>query len=135
MLADQAAAIDELLEWLADAVPVEDISAIGHRIVHGGPNFTAPTLVTDALETELQSFVEFDPEHAPAALQLIRSLRQKLPNTPQVVCFDTAFSHDMPIVAQLLPIPRKYQSLGLRRYGFHGLSYTYLQTGIPHYSW
>ncbi len=125
-IADQTTAIEFLLRWLADTIPTENIAAIGHRFVHGGPTYNKPELVTDELEQELSSFINFDPEHAPAALQLLRALRQQFPDVPHVACFDTAFFHDMPRVAQQLPLPRKYESFGLRRYGFHGLSYAYL---------
>lgn len=126
LIADQASAIEFMAQWLPDNIAVESLAAIGHRVVHGGPNHSQPELITDDLERELGSFISFDPEHAPAALRLIRALRQQFPNVPQVACFDTAFFHDLPRVAQQLPLPRKYEAQGLRRYGFHGLSYTYL---------
>jgi len=125
-VADQAVAVDALMLWLTKAIPTGTIMAIGHRIVHGGPNYSQPQLITDELERTLQSFAAYDPEHAPAALHLIHTLRRRFPDVPQVACFDTAFFHDLPRVAQLLPLPREYQAMGLRRYGFHGLSYTYL---------
>ncbi|PIZ62318.1 acetate/propionate family kinase [Candidatus Saccharibacteria bacterium CG_4_10_14_0_2_um_filter_52_9] len=123
---DYGSAIDHLVQWLVAEVPLEEIAAIGHRVVHGGPAHSQPELLTDDLERELSSLIAFDPGHAPAALQLINVLRQQFPDVPQMACFDTAFFHDMPRVAQQLPLPRKYEAQGLRRYGFHGLSYNYL---------
>jgi acetate kinase len=76
--------------------------------------------------SELKRLQPLDPEHLPAEIALIQAFTQRLPRVPQIACFDTAFHHDLPRVAQLLPIPRRYQSAGVRRYGFHGLSYTYL---------
>jgi acetate kinase len=123
---DQTAAITVLLDWLADKMSRRAISAIGHRIVHGGPKYSQPQIITETLEQELQSMASFDPEHAQVTLHLINALRQRFPDIPQVACFDTAFFHDLPRVAQILPLPRKYEAQGLQRYGFHGLSYTYL---------
>lgn len=125
-IADHAAAADVLLAQLAKSTAMDNIAAIGHRVVHGGPTHSQPQLITDTVEQELQSFAAYDPQHAPAALRLIRLLRQRFPDVPQVACFDTTFSYDMPRVAQLLALPRKYEAIGLRRYGFHGLSYAYL---------
>ncbi len=112
----------ELRKTSADSV----VSAVGHRVVHGGPIFTAPQLVTGKLIDALRDLSPFDPEHLPAEIALIEELQRRLPKTPQVACFDTAFHHDLPRVAQLLPIPRRYADAGLRRYGFHGLSYEFL---------
>jgi acetate kinase len=125
-IADHAAAADVLLAQLAKSTALYNIAAIGYRVVHGGSAYSQPQLITDTVEQQLQSFAAYDPQHAPAALHLIHLLRQRFPDVPQVACFDTVFSHDMPRVAQLLPLPRKYEAMGLRRYGFHGLSYTYL---------
>ncbi len=125
-MTDQATAVETLMHWLNEAVSAQSLAAVGHRIVHGGPRHTEPALIDDKLEADLQSFANFDPEHTPAALQLICVLREQYPNIPHVACFDTAFFHDLPRVAQLLGLPRKYEAEGLRRYGFHGLSYTAL---------
>lgn len=104
----------------------EKIAAIGHRIVHGGVQPQPARLIDDTLLNEMHAFAEFDPEHAPVALNIIATLRQQFPDTVQVACFDTAFFHDIPRVAQMTSLPRRYELLGLRRYGFHGLSYQYL---------
>jgi acetate kinase len=87
---------------------------------------TAPQRATSELLEELKRLGALDPEHIPQEIQLIEAFREKLPRLPQVLCFDTAFHRDMPRRSTLLPIPRRYDAAGIRRYGFHGLSYTYL---------
>jgi acetate kinase len=99
------------------------IEAVGHRLVYGGLEHEAPALVTDGLMTSLQTLVKFDPLHLPDALAALREVAAELPDVPQVVCFDTAFHHRMPTVAQRLPLPLELWSEGIRRYGYHGLSY------------
>ena len=99
------------------------IEAVGHRLVYGGLEHEAPARVTDVLMTSLEALVKFDPLHLPDALAAVRDVAAGLPDAPQVVCFDTAFHHRMPAVAQCLPLPRELWSEGVRRYGFHGLSY------------
>lgn len=100
--------------------------AAGHRFVHGGPKYFAPQRITERLLEELREFSSFDPEHLPMEIELVEALARREPDLPQIACFDTAFHHDLPRVAQLLPIPRRYFDKGVRRYGFHGLSYAYL---------
>ncbi|WP_373929023.1 acetate kinase [Sphingomonas aerolata] len=97
-------------------------TAIGHRIVHGGPHRTAHCLIDDAVTADLVAACAFAPLHGPAALALIAAARARYPGLPQVACFDTAFHAALPDVAQVLPIPRRYRASGVRRYGFHGLS-------------
>jgi acetate kinase len=99
------------------------IEAVGHRLVYGGLEHEAPARVTDGLMTSLQKLVKFDPLHLPDALAAVREVAAELPDAPQVVCFDTAFHHRMPAVAQRLPLPLELWSEGVRRYGYHGLSY------------
>jgi len=101
-------------------------AAIGHRVVHGGPLYREPQVVDGTMLTELRRIRSFDPEHLPAEIALMEAFAEKFPGIPQVACFDTAFHRDMPRVAKLLPLPRRYDAKGLQRYGFHGLSYTYL---------
>jgi acetate kinase len=100
-----------------------EIDAVGHRIVFGGPALEQPTRVSEELLTSLSALVPFDRLHLPAALAAIREIEAAQPRLPQVVCFDTAFHHPMPMVAQRLPLPRELWAEGVRRYGFHGLSY------------
>ena len=123
---DQAAVIQTMLGVVTDQLKGAPLTAVGHRIVHGGPRYSQPELITDELEQELDKLSAFDPEHAPMELELIRVLKHRFPTVTHVACFDTSFFHNLPTVAQLTTLPRTYQTQGLRRYGFHGLSYEYL---------
>jgi acetate kinase len=96
--------------------------AIGHRIVHGGPKLRQHCLIDEAIMQHLESAVAFAPLHTPSALSVIRFAQRHFPGLPQVACFDTTFHAAMPDVARVLPIPRDLQSVGIQRYGFHGLS-------------
>ncbi|WP_345059530.1 acetate/propionate family kinase [Hymenobacter glaciei] len=122
---DQRAAVAFLLDWLEANADFGTIRAVGHRVVHGMAHH-APERITPALVAELRQFRAFDPDHLPGELALIEALQKRHPKLPQFACFDTAFHHDMPRVAQMLPLPRRFEAQGLRRYGFHGLSYAYL---------
>ncbi len=123
---DHAACIEPLLACIKDSLSRNPLVAIGHRVVHGGRHYREPHMVTPVVMEELQRLSAYDPEHLPAEIELIKGFAQRYPHLPQVACFDTAFHHDMPRVARLLPIPRRYEKLGLQRYGFHGLSYAFL---------
>ena len=123
---DQAAAVCLLMDWLEQHGGIKCLAAVGHRIVHGGPKFSQPQRIDAHMIEELRRLSPFDPEHLPAELLLIEAFQHRFPNLSQVACFDTAFHHDLPRVAQLLPIPRRYERLGIKRYGFHGLSYEFL---------
>lgn len=123
---DHTAAADTLAQWLARQIPANTIVAVGHRVVHGGPKYYKAQVVTDELLADLQNFTMFDPEHLTVELQLIATFKKLLPQALQVVCFDTGFHHNLPTRAQLLPIPRQLSREGIRRYGFHGLSYAYI---------
>lgn len=103
-----------------------DVAAIGHRIVHGGANHVEPEWITPPLLADLRSLVPFAPNHLPDEIAMIEAFQQQAPNIPQLACFDTAFHRTMPEIAQRLPIPAEYDARGIRRYGFHGLSYSYL---------
>jgi acetate kinase len=102
------------------------LTAVGHRIVHGGPKYSKPQRITTEMVEELHQLSPFDPEHLPEEILLTEAFHHRFPDMPQVACFDTAFHHDLPCVARLLPIPRRYEAQGVRRYGFHGLSYAFL---------
>ena len=115
---------DSFMDWL-ESQPIGKFGAVGHRVVHGMLH-TAPERVTDELLDELRGITPYDPEHLPREIQLIEAVRRRYPEVPQVVCFDTAFHRTMPQVATQLPIPRRYAAKGVQRYGFHGLSYTFL---------
>ena len=123
---DHAACIEPLLSCLNNRLLRRPLVAIGHRVVHGGPRYRAPQPLTPAMMGELQRLSAYDPEHLPGEIDLIRGFAKRYPHLPQVACFDTAFHRDMPQVARLLSIPRRYAKLGLQRYGFHGLSYAFL---------
>jgi acetate kinase len=125
---DHAAALALVLETL-DARGFA-FEAVGHRIVHGGPRYLAPTRVDQTLLAELRRISPFDPEHLPAELSLIEAFERARPGLPQAACFDTAFHRDLPRESRLLPIPRKYEAEGIHRYGFHGLSYAYLTRAL-----
>ena len=99
---------------------------MGHRVVHGGPKYSEPQRITPVMVKELHQLRSFDPEHLPEEILLTEAFFHRFPNLVQVACFDTAFHHDLPRVAQQFPIPRRYEALGVRRYGFHGLSYAFL---------
>jgi acetate kinase len=118
-------AVDSLLDWLESQLALADLGAVGHRVVHGMLR-TAPARVTEELLQELKGIIAFDPEHLPREIELIEAVRRRYPKLPQAVCFDTAFHRSMPLVATQLPIPRRYGEKGIKRYGFHGLSYTFL---------
>lgn len=119
------AALDAMLGWLSESkLPSPD--AVGHRFVHGGPRHFSPERVTPTLLTSLQELVPFAPLHLPAELRAVELLNQRLPGVPQVVCFDTAFHQNLPEVAQRFALPRALFDQGIRRYGFHGISYEYL---------
>ncbi|MBA3237693.1 MAG: acetate/propionate family kinase [Parachlamydiaceae bacterium] len=122
---DHKQAIKILLDWVK-ASKYQSLTAIGHRIVHGGPKYYKPQKINAEIIEELHRLSPFDPEHLPAELLLIETLAQQFPTLPQVACFDTAFHFNMPRVAKILPIPRCYESKGICRYGFHGLSYEFL---------
>ena len=102
------------------------LTAVGHRVVHGGPKYSEPQRITAEMVEELHRLSPFDPEHLPEEILLTEAFHRRFPDLPQVACFDTAFHHDLPRVARLLPIPRRYEAQGVRRYGFHGLSYAFL---------
>lgn len=125
-VADHAAALALLTDQLARSGRALTVQAIGHRVVHGGDRYGEPALVSPEMLVELQRLSPYDPEHMPAELGLIESLTERYPQVPQVVCFDTGFHRHLPAVARLLAIPRRYERMGVRRYGFHGLSYAYL---------
>lgn len=114
-----------LIGWLEKQDCFVSVKAIGHRIVYGMKH-AVPELITDELLVELKNINAYDPDHLPGELKLIELFRERYPSLPQIACFDTAFHATMPRVAKLLAIPRRYYEMGIHRYGFHGLSYTYL---------
>jgi acetate kinase len=117
---------DFIIRWLERNFGFDSVAGIGHRVVHGGPKFTSPQRVTRDLVHELDRLSPYDPEHLPSSLELMGLFHQHHPQVPQVACFDTAFHSQMPRVAKILPIPRRFDKKGVQRFGFHGLSYSYL---------
>jgi acetate kinase len=124
--ATPAEACDELIGRLQQILGETVGTCIGHRVVHGGPSYSAPERVTPQLLAELRRLECFDPEHMSAELGLIEKFATRWPSVVQVVCFDTAFHAHLPRVARIMSVPRRLEALGVRRYGFHGLSYAYL---------
>jgi acetate kinase len=122
---DRHSAVGFLLDWLETQEAFASVKAVGHRVVHGMTH-SEPEPVTLELLDELHGITPYDPGHLPLEIELIEAIRQRHPGLPQVACFDTAFHRTMPRVASLLPIPRRYETAGVRRYGFHGLSYEFL---------
>ena len=116
----------DVLRWLAG----RPIAAVAHRVVHGGPRHFAPQRVDAALLAELKGLIPLAPLHQPFALEAIEILLRERPDLPQVACFDTGFHHTLPMVEQLLPLPYAAYERGLRRYGFHGLSYEYMAVAL-----
>jgi acetate kinase len=124
-IASPAEALARALDTLAsERLPLPQ--AVGHRLVHGGDAYTAPVCVDDATLASLWKVASFAPLHMPAELRAIEATRTRFPDLPQVACFDTAFHRGLPEKARRLPLPSAYHEQGIRRYGFHGLSYEYI---------
>ena len=124
--ADHTAAVKALMNWLEERGGSGRLAAVGHRVVHGGSANFEPRRVTADLLKVLRELSPFFPDHLPGEIRLIKAFRRLHPKLLQVACFDTAFHHNLPRVARMLPLPRRYEAQGMRRYGFHGLSYAYL---------
>ena len=125
-LGDAAAALDQVLDWLTRELRGEMPAAVGHRVVHGGTRFTRPILVDDAVLAGIGALVSLAPLHQPNNLAPIQILRRRFPRLLQVACFDTAFHRGHPPVADHFAIPEALYEEGVRRYGFHGISYEYI---------
>jgi acetate kinase len=123
---DHRAAVRALMDWIEEHSGRDALTAVGHRVVHGGPKYNKPQRITAEMVEELHRLSPFDPEHLPEEILLTEAFHRRFPDLPQVACFDTAFHHELPRIARLLPIPRRYEAQGVRRYGFHGLSYEFL---------
>lgn len=122
---DHRSAVNVLIDWLEGRIGFAFVTAVGHRVVHGMKH-TEPELIKRELLDELYRIRPYDPDHLPREIELIEAFLQRYPQLPQVACFDTAFHSAMPRVAKLLPIPRRFDAMGVQRYGFHGLSYAYI---------
>ena len=128
---DHALALDCILQLLHDQFAHLPLRGVGHRVVHGGAQFSAPLRVTADLLPALEAFVPLAPLHQPHNLAPIRRLLASAPQLPQVACFDTAFHRSNPEVAQRFALPRALHDEGVRRYGFHGLSYEHIASVLP----
>jgi len=128
--ADHKAAAEHLADWLVQRIGQTSIAGIGHRVVHGGVHLVDHQIVTDELMAELKRTQPLDLAHLPREIALIETIGRRMNGVPQVACFDTAFHRDMPTVAKMLPIPRSYYDAGVRKLGFHGLSYSYLMSEL-----
>jgi acetate kinase len=128
-------ALSWLMSWLESKAGDADLGgpvvAVGHRVVHGGPRHSQPVQVTPAVMADLQQLCPLAPLHQPHNLAAIAHMQAHHPELPQVACFDTAFHAQQPAVERALPLPRRLTAQGLQRYGFHGLSYTYIAQTLP----
>lgn len=128
---DGEQAVDALAQWLRSRYRGARVLGVGHRVVHGGARFTGPTVMDWQILAELYRLVPLAPLHQPYNLAAIAALFERLPDVPQVACFDTSFHRGQSAVAQLIPLPRGVRKHGLQRYGFHGLSYEYVASVLP----
>jgi acetate kinase len=124
-------ALASILRWLASCFPDHSPVAAGHRVVHGGSRYSEPIAIDEKVTAELRRLIPLAPLHQPHPLTAIETLSKLHPNLPQVACFDTAFHHTQPRVAAEFALPRKLTEEGIRRYGFHGLSYEYIASVLP----
>jgi len=127
-------AANQLIDWLEKQVDFEQVKGIGHRVVQGLEH-TKPEKITDELLEELKKISAYDPEHLPEEIKMIAIFRKRYPDLVQIACFDTSFHTTMPPVAKLLAIPRRFEAKGIKRYGFHGLSYAYLMEQLDLEEW
>jgi acetate kinase len=128
---DHRAAIAHVRAWLRDRSGVAGLAAVGHRVVHGGSLYSAPVRIDKSVLEELERLVPLAPLHQPHHLAAIRAVADTAPDLPQIACFDTAFHRTQPALAQALALPRELADAGVRRYGFHGLSYEAIARALP----
>jgi acetate kinase len=129
---DHRKAIEKLIDWIEERCGRPQLAVIGHRVVYGGEHVTDHQVITPELIAGLRRAQSLDLTHLPREIALIEALQSRFPDVVHVACFDTVFHRNLPRVAQLLPIPRRYSEAGVRRLGFHGLSYTYLLEELRH---
>ena len=128
---DHRQALEHILEALHAQLGPVQIVGVGHRVVHGGLEFMAPTHVDATVLARLERYVPLAPLHQPHNLSVIRVMLERMPGVPEIACFDTAFHRSVPEVAQLFALPPRFAAAGVRRYGFHGLSYEYIASSLP----
>jgi acetate kinase len=124
-------ALEALAAWLRSKYDGARVLGVGHRVVHGGARFASPTIVTPEVLAELQELIPLAPLHQPYNLAAIEAVFERLPDVPQVACFDTSFHRTHLPVADLIPLPAELRKAGIQRYGFHGLSYEYISSVLP----
>ena len=124
-------ALQVVVSWLKSTYGDAQLLGVGHRVVHGGARYAAPTVVTPQVVSELRRLVPLAPLHQPYNLTAIEAVAERLPDVPQVACFDTSFHRSQPTVAEVVPLPREICRAGVQRYGFHGLSYEYISSSLP----
>lgn len=129
-VADHGEALRVAIRAMGVHYPDRTIKALGHRVVHGGPDFAAPVMIDDAVQAALEALVPLAPLHQPHCLAGIRAARAAFPGATQIACFDTAFHRTMPRVNEIYAIPHEFYDQGIRRYGFHGLSYDYIASAL-----
>jgi acetate kinase len=120
------AALEMMFAWLDEHEYLSGLAAAGHRLVHGGARYSEPQRITPEFLLELEKLLPLDPDHLPAAISGIRFVARKFPRLAQVACFDTAFHSSLPTLARMYALPRRFYDDGVRRYGFHGLSFEYI---------
>jgi len=130
-VSDGNQAVEALAAWLRSKYGGSRVLGVGHRVVHGGANFKGPTVIDEKVLAELRDLIPLAPLHQPYNLAAIEAVFERLPNVPQVACFDTSFHRQQPPVAELIPLPRELREAGIQRYGFHGLSYEYISSVLP----
>jgi len=128
---DGAGALEALAVWLRSMFGGGRVLGVGHRVVHGGARYTGPVIVTGQVLAELHGLIPLAPLHQPHNLAAIEAVSERLPGTPQVACFDTSFHRTQSTLAELIALPDEICQAGVRRYGFHGLSYEYIATALP----
>jgi acetate kinase len=131
LVRDGRNAVDALALWLRNQYGGARVLGVGHRVVHGGSEFAGPTILTREVLASLYDLVPLAPLHQPYNLAAIEAVFERLPDVPQVACFDTSFHRGHDAVADLIPLPRAVTQSGLKRYGFHGLSYEYIASVLP----
>ncbi|HKP29986.1 MAG TPA: acetate/propionate family kinase [Gemmatimonadales bacterium] len=128
---DGRAALAVLAQWLRGRWGGSKVLAVGHRVVHGGPNYAGPVVVSPRVLDDLRKLIPLAPLHQPYNIAAIEAVAERLPGVPQVACFDTSFHRGHSAVAELVPLPQAIRDTGVQRYGFHGLSYEYIASVLP----
>ena len=130
-VSDGSDAVEALAVWLRSHYGGSRVLGVGHRVVHGGAKFAGPTVVNASVLSELHDLIPLAPLHQPYNLAAIQAVFERLPDVPQVACFDTSFHRGHSKVSELVPLPREMRDAGLQRFGFHGLSYEYIASVLP----